>query len=265
MKEQKNGILALSIKMLAKFGGKILSLLAKILKGGKAFKVVLAGASFASYAYLFTWQFALMIMLMLFVHESGHVWAMRKVGMKTKGFYFVPLLGGAAVAESDFPDRKSEVFVALMGPIWGFLLAVVAGVVYLFNGDPMYAAAASWMAMINLFNLLPINPLDGGRVFKSIAFSIHSKIGLFFLIVGVIASGFLAFYAGLGLFVFLLIVGSIDLMFEYQRRERKPEMTKLETAYSALSYLLVAGALWLLMFYHSHIPGAQAALEVLSG
>lgn len=61
-----------------------------LLKGVKLLKVVFAAATFASYAYLFTWKFALMVLIAIGFHESGHVWAMKKTGMKTKGFYFLP-------------------------------------------------------------------------------------------------------------------------------------------------------------------------------
>jgi len=85
---------------------------------------------------------------------------------------------------------------------------------------PMLAAAASWMAMVNLFNLLPINPLDGGRVFKSVIFSVSNRLGLIYLGVGIVLATFIAFWAGLALFVFLIIVGVIEFAFERQRIKR---------------------------------------------
>ena len=120
-------------------------------------------------------------MLLLIVHESGHVWAMKKSGMKTKGIYFIPLLGGMAVTDEMFPDRKTEAFVAIMGPIWGLALSVMALGLWYLSGWPHFAVAAAWMATVNLFNLLPINPLDGGRILKSITFSVSSYLGIIFL------------------------------------------------------------------------------------
>lgn len=100
-KEGHAGIFSLAAKFLSKIGGKLLPLVAKLAKGAKITKIVLVGASFTSYAYMFTWKFALMIIVMLFVHESGHIWAMKRYGVKTKGIYLIPFVGGAAVAESD--------------------------------------------------------------------------------------------------------------------------------------------------------------------
>lgn len=87
------GLVALVIKV----GPKMVGVLAKLAKGLKVGKVGLVGISLASYAYMFTWEFAAMIMLMLFVHESGHIWAMKRCGIKTKGIYFLPFVGGVAV------------------------------------------------------------------------------------------------------------------------------------------------------------------------
>jgi len=259
--KSKAGLAALAIKV----GPKVVTVLSKLVKGLKVGKVGLAGASMASYAYMFTWEFAAMIMFMLFVHESGHIWAMKRCGVKTKGIYFLPFVGGAAVADEEFPSRGAEVFIAIMGPIWGFALALLTGLVYVATENPLFAAAASWMAMVNLFNLLPINPLDGGRIMKSIAYSVHSRVGLVFLAIGIVASGFLAFKVGLGLFVFLLIVGGLELVFEYKRRTEHPAMNGAAIFGSAIAYASVAGVLWGLMAYMEHIPGAAAAMELLKG
>lgn len=205
------------IVLLAKAGPKLISVLAKTFKSAKLVKVGMAGASVVSYSAIFTWKFALMIMFLLFIHESGHVWAMKRCGVKTKGIYFVPFVGAAAVAEEMFPSRQAEVYIAIMGPIWGFGLSFLTALVYFATRNPLFAAAASWMALVNLFNLLPINPLDGGRIMKSIAFSISSNLGLVFLGLGIIVCGYFALTMGIVLFFILLIVGALELLFEYAR------------------------------------------------
>lgn len=135
-KKSRIGIWAL----LGKLGGKVFSLFAKLLKGLKFTKVGLAGLSFAGYAAIFSWKFALLLMIAVGFHESGHVWAMKRSGMKTKGFYFLPFVGGAAIAEEEYKSYGQNVFISIMGPIWGALLAWVCGVVYWSTGNPMWAA-----------------------------------------------------------------------------------------------------------------------------
>ena len=301
MKKVSAGIIALCIKA----GPKIFSVFAKMLKGVKVGKVGLAGASTATYAYMFTWEFALMIMLLLFVHESGHIWAMKRCGMKTKGIYFIPFIGAAAVTDGEFPSRRATVFIALMGPLWGFALSGIAALVYFATENPLFAAAASWMALINLFNLLPISPLDGGRVLSAIAFSVHSWLGFIFLSIGIIASAVIAIYLGLSLFWVLLIIGVLELIFEYRKyrkAERAPSrlryckrcenpekqecppfkygykfrkedddpvvlapMSSLWILASAAAYLLTAAVLYIIMAGTAHIPGADSAMEILVG
>jgi Zn-dependent protease len=134
----------------------------------KAGKLVLALASFAAYAFLFTWQFAVIILGMLVIHEGGHLRCMKHYGMKTRGIYLIPLIGAAAVAEGNFPSRRAEATIALAGPLTGAALAAGTGLLYFATRNGAFAAAAAWMALINLFNLLPVVPLDGGRVVKSI-------------------------------------------------------------------------------------------------
>jgi Zn-dependent protease len=195
--------------MSLKIVSKALSVIAKISK------IALIGISFAAYTYLYSWQFALIIMLQLLIHEYGHIWAMKKVGIPTKGIYFIPFVGGAAVASEDFKSRRDEVYVAIMGPIFGFACALSMYIVYLINDEAMYAAAAAWMAMVNLFNLLPINPLDGGRIMKSIAFSLHSKIGFAFMSIGILCSIALAFLAHIWIFILVIILSSLEIYMEF--------------------------------------------------
>ena len=252
------GIVALAVKL----GPKLISVGVKLAKVAKVGKMGLAVGSMAAYVYLFTWQFAVLIMVSLFFHESGHIWAMKRCGLKTKGIYFIPFMGAAAVSESTFGTRRNEVYIAIMGPIWGFGLAIVTLTGYYITGDALYAAAAGWMAMLNLFNLLPISPLDGGRIMKSIAFSIDSKIGLVFLVVGIIASISLTFFAGLILFLILLLIGTLELFFEYREYEVYPPMTKKGIIISAIVYVTIIGVLWILMSYTANIPEVEIARKL---
>ncbi len=209
--------------LLTKIGFKLFSVLIKMVKALKVGKIGLATGSAASYAYLMSWEFALVIMVSLFFHEYGHIWAMKRCGMKTRGMYFIPFIGAAAVPDEMFPSRKAEVYIAMMGPVWGLFLSMITAFVYLISHNAFFGAVAGFMATINLFNLLPINPLDGGRVFKSIAFSIHSKVGVLFLIFGFIFCVYLSYATGLVLFLILLIVGALELLGERTRLKRNKE------------------------------------------
>lgn len=258
MAKIRAGMLALG----AKVGPKLISVIIKFAKAAKVGKMGLAVGSMAAYAYLFTWEFAVLIMVSLFIHELGHVYAMKKCGLKTKGIYFIPFLGAAAVSEEMFKTRRDEVYIAIMGPIWGFALAVGTALVYVFTGNTLFAAAAGWMAMMNLLNLLPVNPLDGGRIMKSIAFSINSKIGLAFMVVGILISIILTVWAGLMLFLILLFIGGLELFFEYREYEVRPSMTYRGIVISTIVYMAVVAVLWALMSYTSHVPEVDIARQL---
>ncbi len=259
----KNSIAGL-VALLLKVGPKLASMAVKFLKAAKVGKVGLASASVASYAFLFTWEFAIMIMILLIVHESGHVWAMKRCGMKTKGIYFIPFMGAAAVADEEFKSCGDEVYIAIMGPIWGFALSIAVAAVYFITNNALFAAAAGWMAMVNLFNLLPINPLDGGRIMKSISLSIDSRLGFAFLIFGVIALIFITFYLKIFLFFILLIIGTLELFFIRKYGGPAP-MGKKEIIISAIAYIAVVAILWTLMSSMNSIPEVAIAREIFMG
>jgi Zn-dependent protease len=131
----------------------------------------------AVYALVFSWKFAIVLMGSLLWHEYGHIWAMQRCGLKTKGIYFIPFIGGAAIGSDRMPTRDVDVVVSLMGPIFGLALAVLTAYIYAWTGLTIIAAAVLFMIILNLFNLIPIYPLDGGRVLWCFASSVPPRIG----------------------------------------------------------------------------------------
>jgi len=208
--------------LVAKLGTKLLGGLSKAgagaLKAAKTANLGWAAASAATWSILFSWKFALAIMVQLFVHEYGHVHAMRRSGMKVRGLYFVPFLGALAVSEDAFTSRRQQAYVALSGPIWGSALALLPAGLWLWTGEPTWAAIAAWWALINLFNLLPIAPLDGGRIMHAFAWSFSSSLGLAASVAGL--AGAVALGASLGLSLIWLVagLGAMELVGEAQAR-----------------------------------------------
>ena len=264
----KSGTRSINSRMtiLGKLGG----MAVKFLKFAKIGKIAFAGATTASYALMFTWQFALVIVGMLVVHEYGHLWMMKRFGMRTKGMYLIPFLGAAAVADEAFPSRRAETQIAIAGPLVGAGLAVLGGLGFLLTGNAYFAATASWMAFINLFNLLPVSPLDGGRVLKSVTFSIGTRYGLTMMVCGLLAAAVLAFEQDLLIFAIIIPLGVIDYLVErHNARKRdaepKPVMSPRGTRYAFLGYVGLAVFLWSFMLLMGHQPGAAAAMQTLQG
>jgi Zn-dependent protease len=153
---------ALALGLLAK--GKFL--LAGLTKAGTLWTMLLA---FGVYWTAFRWKFAAGLILNLYVHEMGHVVALARYGISATAPMFVPGFG-AYVRLGQRPVTVDEdAHVGLAGPIWGAASALVCFAVGRLAGWPSWAAIAHSAAEINLFNLLPIWQLDGGRAFNALS------------------------------------------------------------------------------------------------
>jgi Zn-dependent protease len=119
--------------------------------------------SVAAYSLWFGWTFAVGFVLLLFVHEMGHVIALRREGIRASAPMFIPFMGAVISARSLGDNALAEARVGLAGPILGSLgAAVVAIAGWLLHSDFLLALAYVGF-FLNLFNLLPVVPLDGGR------------------------------------------------------------------------------------------------------
>jgi Zn-dependent protease len=208
--------------LLAKLAPKLLPIMTKfaaampkVFKGLLSFKAVGVVASAGMYTYIMTWQMGISITAFILVHEYGHLWAMKRCGLKTNGVYLIPGFGGAAVSEEGFKSCRNEVFIALMGPLVGLLFIVPVLVVYYPTGNPMFAAIASAMAVINLINLFPINPLDGGRVVKGLLHSFHGAIGFYFSLISFVVAVILSVNFGMSLCAYIAVIGLVETFTNY--------------------------------------------------
>jgi Zn-dependent protease len=159
------GLVAALIALLAK-GKTLLLLLTKV-------KFLTTSASMlvsiAAYALLWGWSFGVGFVLLLLVHEMGHVIQLRREGIKASAPLFIPFLGAVVGAKSLGDDATAEARVGLAGPILGSIGAaavMVAG--FALDSDFLRALAFTGF-FLNLFNLLPVTPLDGGRAFAAMA------------------------------------------------------------------------------------------------
>ena len=125
--------------------------------------------SLAAYALLWGWPFAAGFIALLFVHEMGHVIALRREGLKASAPMFIPFLGAVIAARSLGDNATAEARVGLAGPILGSIGAAVCVLVWHATGNDLWRALAFTGFFLNLFNLLPVVPLDGGRAMAAMA------------------------------------------------------------------------------------------------
>jgi Zn-dependent protease len=125
--------------------------------------------SLGVYWSLWGWKFALGLVLSIYVHEMGHVVMLRHYGIRATAPMFIPGIGAFIRAKQYPASNHEDARVGLAGPVWGLGAAMASYVLYLATGLGIFGAIAKFGAWMNLFNLLPIFPLDGGRGFKALS------------------------------------------------------------------------------------------------
>jgi Zn-dependent protease len=144
---------------------KLLLLLLSGAKLGKLFTT--AGTmlvSVVAYAFVFGWGYAVGFVALLFVHEMGHYLAARQRGLAVGAPTFIPFVG-AWIQLKDMPhDAETEAYVGLAGPLLGTVGALACYFVAREQGSQLLLAVAYAGFMLNLFNMIPLSPFDGGRI-----------------------------------------------------------------------------------------------------
>jgi len=125
--------------------------------------------SVAAYSLFWGWQFAAGFVVLMFVHEMGHVIQLRREGVNASAPMFVPFLGAVVMMKELPDDALAEARVGLAGPVLGSLGAAAVAVVAALTGSSLLFALAYVGFLLNLFNLLPVVPLDGGRAMAAMA------------------------------------------------------------------------------------------------
>lgn len=203
--------------------GPLLLVGALVLKFGKAALLLLpkvkvlttAGSmlvSVAAYSLIWGWRFAAGFVALLFVHELGHVIQMRREGVKASWMVFVPFLGAAVGARSLGGSALAEARIGLAGPILGTLGTAALLPVAAATGDDFWQALAFTGFLLNLFNLLPIVPLDGGRAMAAMA--------PWMWFVGFGASVLLLFLWPNPILILIVLLGGLELWRRWRSRRQ---------------------------------------------
>lgn len=125
--------------------------------------------SIGAYSLIWGWRFAVGFVLLLLVHEMGHVIQLRREGIKASAPMFIPFLG-ALVAMKELPkDAAAEARVGLAGPVLGAVGCLIPVAIWQATGSELFQALAFIGFFLNLFNLLPVLPLDGGRAMAALS------------------------------------------------------------------------------------------------
>ncbi len=220
-------------------GAALLAVLSKIAIAGKfLLPFVSALASLAAYALLFGWQFGAGILVLLLVHEMGHYVVLRAKGIPASLPVFIPLLGAYVAMRRMPPSVRDEAEIAVAGPFVGALAGAVCFSLYQVTHVSLFLPLAWFSFFLNLLNLIPVSPLDGGRIVAAISRWIW-PLGLAVVIIAF-------FYTGS---ILLLILAWLGLLQTIQRFRLSPAMGSyyhvpfLSRAYVTILYFGLAGAL----------------------
>src|SRR3954451_16552135 len=163
------GPVGVVLALIAKFALKLKALLLLLPK----LKLLTTASSMlisvAAYALIWGFPFAFGFVALLFVHEMGHYIQLRREGVKPSGMLFIPFLGAAVGTRSLGGNALAEARVGLSGPILG-TLAALALIPFAIAQDSDFLRALAYTGLfLNLFNLVPIVPFDGGRAMAAMA------------------------------------------------------------------------------------------------
>lgn len=226
------------------------TLAVKLFKSAKVLQAFYATASLALYSWLFTLDFALILMATLVVHELGHMVMLKKFGGRPKGLYLIPFVGGLANHESMVNTRWQAACVAMAGPVFGLFMSLLYLLLYGITGDIFFGALCAFNALLNLFNLLPVLPLDGGQMLKQISFSMTRVYSLLTCLAVTLVGCILSFSIGLTLVGLLMLIGCTEIIVAWQQRY-KSDVTPMSASgmyWVSVGYLLLVlcyvGLIW---------------------
>jgi Zn-dependent protease len=229
--------------LLAKFGAKAKVLLFALPK----LKLFTTSASMlvsiVAYQLIFGWAFSVGFVLLLLLHEVGHVIQLRREGVEASAPVFIPFLGAAIWSKSLGRDTAAEARVGLAGPILGSIATLVPLGIWLATGEELWRALAYIGFFLNLLNLLPVLPLDGGRAMAAL-----SPWVWFAGFVGLIV---LTFFFPNPILILVLLFGGIESWRRWKERKTPeaqayhdiPTRTRVAVAavYLGLAALLAVG------------------------
>jgi Zn-dependent protease len=202
----------------------ILALIAKFFTAIKGLLLLLPKAKFltttgtalisvAAYSLFFGWEFAAGFVLLLFVHEMGHVFQLRREGVPASAPMFIPGLGAVVMMKSLPDDALAEARVGLAGPILGTLGAAICLVLAEALNSDLLRALAYVAFFLNLINLIPVTPFDGGRAMAAMA------PAMWFLGLGTLVALF--FITGNYFLLIFLLLGFTDTRRRWRQRKTR--------------------------------------------
>jgi Zn-dependent protease len=213
LRKRIGSMFAAILALIAKFFAAIKGLLLLLPKVKFLTTTGTALVSIAAYSLFFGWEFAAGFVLLLFVHEMGHVFQLRREGVPASAPMFIPGLGAVVMMKSLPDDALAEARVGLAGPILGTLGAAICLVLAEALNSDLLRALAYVAFFLNLINLIPVTPFDGGRAMAAMA------PAMWFLGLGTLVALF--FITGNYFLLIFLLLGFTDTRRRWRQRKTR--------------------------------------------
>jgi Zn-dependent protease len=148
--------------------------------------------------YIFKrWEILMLITAVVLLHELGHFFAMKAFRYKDLGIFFIPMLGAYVSGTKREVSQKESAIILLAGPLPGILLGILFYILWdhypnLHIGDTSFYTISLFLVVLNLFNLIPVYPLDGGQLLNRVFFNEENWLSKIFMILSI---GLLAWFA----------------------------------------------------------------------
>jgi Zn-dependent protease len=173
--------------------------------------------SVAAYTWLWGWTFAVGFVLLLGIHESGHVIELKRQGVAASLPAFIPFLGAAVMIKERPASAYNEAKVGLAGPLAGTLASMAVYVQALSSHSSFWLALAYVGFFINAFNLVPALPFDGGRILGVVSPKIW--------VLGLVVLGVMAVIWTSPLLLLMLLIGVLELSRRWKTRHTEGSKT----------------------------------------
>jgi Zn-dependent protease len=213
LRRRISGAIAAVAAVIAKFFAAIKGLLLLVPKVKLLTTAGTALVSVAAYSLWFGWMFAVGLVVLLFVHEMGHVIQLRREGIKATAPMFVPFLGAFISAKSLGDNALAEARVGLAGPILGTVGAGLCLVIAEAANSDLLRALAYFGFFLNLLNLVPVVPFDGGRAMAAMA------PAMWFLGLGALVA--LLLWTGNPFLLLFVLLGAMETYRRWQARKTR--------------------------------------------
>jgi len=165
------GPIGVAVALCLKFLGKLKFIILPALKFVPAILKTGGTMIIAIWVYAMFWGawFAVGFVLLIFVHECGHLLAAKRLGLKVGAPVFIPFMGAIIALKESPPNAWVEAQVGIGGPLLGTIGAACCELIYLATGNLMFQGLAYTGFLLNLFNLAPVGFLDGGRIVTALS------------------------------------------------------------------------------------------------